>query len=227
MNFTPVIREFKKNWIISLLGIVLLTVGALVLSANEREAFRHHSGLDEALAAAVSIKYDFSQRSQNAKSPNYEGKLIHVSGPLKVQEPIADAAYNILVQSIRLRKIVQMYQWHEDFTDNQFAEDDSAARNYFYYKEWNEKLVDSRSFHSLSHQNPRSMLMQTQIMVADRAFIGDFEIGDAAKEMFTGWIDVTSDTRPDDSYIKMHSGIYYHTEDVFDPMVRNIIFFMF
>lgn len=126
-----------------------------------------------------------------------------------------------MVQSVKLKKIVQMYQWHEDYTENKFAEGDESSRNYFYFKDWNEQVIDSRSFHSFGHQNPHQLPMQSKIMIADRAYIGNFEIGEAAKDLFTGWNDVTSDTRPDDSYIKMHLGWYFHVDDLFDPIVGD------
>lgn len=116
--------------------------------------------------------------------------MIHVSGELRVQEPIADSTYNILVQAVKLRKIVQMYQWHEDYTENKFTEDE-ADRSYFYFKDWSEQVIDSRSFHSLGHQNPRQIPIQSRLMIADKVFINNFLIGDEAKALFTGWTDVT------------------------------------
>lgn len=115
-----------------------------------------------------------------------------------------------------------MYQWHEDYTENQFAEGDETQRNYFYFKDWNERVVDSRSFHSLGYQNPRQIPMQSKLVVNEKAFVGNFEIGDAAKELIQVWTEVTSDTRPDDGYIKMHMGWYYHVEDLFDPLVGDV-----
>lgn len=180
----------------------------------------HSRALDDALTEAVSIKSDNFQ-SVNAKTEDYEGKLVHVTGDLRIQEPISDATYNIMVQAVKLRKIVQMYQWHEDFTESKFAEGDETARSYYYFKDWNEKVVDSRSFHSIGYQNPRQLPMQSKTATADKAFIGHFEIGNAGKELFSGWIDVTSDTRPEDSYIKMHQGWYFHVDDLYEPLVGD------
>lgn len=127
-----------------------------------------------------------------------------------------------MTSSVKLKKIVQMYQWHEDYTENKFGEPDETARNYFYFKDWSENVMDSRSFHSLGHQNPRQLPMKSKLMINEKAFIGNFEIGDAAKEFFSDWIDVTSDTKPEDPYIKMHSGWYYHVEDLFEPLVGDV-----
>lgn len=173
------------------------------------------------MTEAVSFK-NANFQQPNEKSENYEGKLLHVHGELRVQEPIGDGTYNILVQSAKLRKHVQMYQWHEDYTESKFDAADESLRSYYYFKDWNSAVVDSRSFHSLSHQNPRQMPMQSKTMTAEKAFVGDFEIGEALKDLFVDWTDVTSDTRPEDNYIKMHLGWYYHVEDLFDPLVGDV-----
>lgn len=159
------------------------------------------------MTKTVSIKSDNFQ-TVNAKSADYEGRLLHIVGDLRVPEPLSDATYNIIVQAVKLRKIVQMYQWHEDYTENKFTEGDETARSYYYFKDWNEKVVDSRSFHSLGYQNPRQLPMQSKTLIAEKAFIGNFEIGEDGKELFSNDAcnDITSDTRPEDSYIKMHSG---------------------
>lgn len=44
----------------------------------------------------------------------YEGKVIHVIGPLQIMEPLSEPDYNIHVQAVKLRKRVQMYQWIEE-----------------------------------------------------------------------------------------------------------------
>lgn len=126
------------------------------------------------------------------------------------------------MQAVKLRKVVEVYQWHEDYTENKFATDESTSRNYFYYKDWSEHLISTQSFHSMSHQNPKKKPTEGKIMVAEKVFIGPFEICEEAKDKFNSWIDVTSDTKPEDFFIKMHSGAYYHCEDLFDPQIGDI-----
>lgn len=69
------------------------------------------------MTEVVSFKDENYVQSQG-KSEDYEGKLIHVNGELKVMEPIADPNYNILVQAVKLRKIVQvpdLTHYHSSF----------------------------------------------------------------------------------------------------------------
>lgn len=126
------------------------------------------------------------------------------------------------MQAVKLRKIVEIYQWHEDYTENKFATDESSDRNYFYYKDWSERLISSQSFHSLSHQNPKKKPMESKIMIAEKVYIGQYEICEEAKDKFNTWIDVTSDTKPEDYFVKMHAGAYYHSENLFEPEIGDI-----
>ncbi|CAO1429970.1 unnamed protein product [Diamesa serratosioi] len=222
MRFDKVLlQEYKNAWLTATIGIILSIVGSGVLYLNEGRAYKVNIALAEALKETISIIPDYYQRDSSAKSVNYEGKLIHVVNLLSVGEPLTDHVYNIQVQAVKLKKIVEMYQWHEDSTENKFAEDETT-KNYFYFKEWSGKPIDSRSFYLPGHTNPKTFPAQTQTLVAEHAFLGNFELSEDVKDMIKTFIDITSDTRPDDTYIKMHSGIYYHTDDLFDLKVGDI-----
>lgn len=85
---------------------------------------------------------------------------------------------------------------------------DIGERSYYYIKEWRDKLVDSRDFYRSGHDNPKTIPLATKIFVAEHAYIDQIEIGDSVKKNINNFLDVTSDTRPDDSSVKMHSGLY-------------------
>ncbi|CAO1442897.1 unnamed protein product [Diamesa hyperborea] len=224
MRFDKVLlQEYKNAWLTATIGIILSIVGSAVLYLNEGRAYKVNIALTEALKETISIIPDYYQRDVSAKSVNYEGKLIHVVNLLSVGEPLTDHVYNIQVQAVKLKKIVEMYQWHEDSTENKLiTADEQSTRNYFYFKEWSGKPIDSRSFYLPGHTNPKTFPAQTQTLVAEHAFLGNFELSEDVKDLIKTFIDITSDTRPDDSYIKMHSGIYYHTDDLFDLKVGDI-----
>lgn len=89
--------------------------------------------------------------------------------------------------------------------------------------DWKDKLVDSSRFYIRSgHENPKEFPIKNHIQVARHAYIGKYELGKAAKNEINDFIEITSDTRPEDPAIKLHSGLYYHCNDVFSPEIGDI-----
>lgn len=74
----------------------------------------------------------------------------------------------------------------------------------------------------MGHENPKMFPIKTLVQTASHVYIGKLELGTDAKSEITDYIDVTSDTRPDDSSIKLHLGLYYHCNDVFNPEIGDI-----
>lgn len=52
--------------------------------------------------------------------------------------------------------------------------------------------------------------------------MGHITVGSELKEKFTDFVEVTSDERPERRDIKLHMGIYYHCDDVWNPEVGDI-----
>lgn len=100
---------------------------------------------------------------------------------------------------------------------------ETQDRTYYYYRDWRDKLIDSRQFYIQSgHQNPAHFPIESQTQTAEIVSIGRYELGIEAKTRFNNFAELTSDTRPDDSSIKLHLGLYYHSNDIFEPEVGDI-----
>ena len=95
----------KNNRVI---GVVLLVIGVLAIVV----AFPHinemvsQSGSDQ----AISVEYD------KIDSANI-GKLIKVSGLLENDGAIADDVFGVSHNTVKLKRVVETYQWAKDCTE--------------------------------------------------------------------------------------------------------------
>ncbi|XP_055532420.1 transmembrane protein 43 homolog [Wyeomyia smithii] len=214
-------EALKSCWLAMLLGSILLTAGTCVLFWNEARAISIALSLEEAFNDAITASAD------RPYDRLYEGKLIHLSGWITTGEPLTEPDYNIQVQAVKLRRRVQMYQWIEEYVESRFGESDTTFqaddRTYYYTLDWRDELIDSRSFYIRSgHHNPSTFPMDTKTFVSERVHIGQYELGAELKERFNNFIEVTSDTRPEDPSVKLHAGLYYHCNDIWNPEVGDI-----
>lgn len=68
----------------------------------------------------------------------------------------------------------------------------------------------------------RDIPLKTLIYVAPSVKMGALRVGEAIKQKFHDFIEVTSDERPESGDIKLHMGIYYHCEDIWNPQIGDI-----
>lgn len=100
---------------------------------------------------------------------------------------------------------------------------ETEDRTYYYTLEWRDHLIDSRQFYLPSgHNNPKKFPIESVIHTADAVYINGYELGTEVKNKFNDYIELASDTRPEDLSIKLHLGLYYHSNDVFRPEVGDI-----
>ncbi|XP_050094744.1 transmembrane protein 43 homolog [Anopheles aquasalis] len=215
------VEVFQTCWLTTLFGALLFINGSVFLVWNEGRAIRILLSLDEALSDAFTVRADSPYEKQ------YEGRLVHLNGPMITGEPLTEPDYNIQVQAVKLKRRVQMYQWVEETVENRFGETvatvETDERSYFYNREWRDELVDSRSFYIRhGHHNPTAFPLDSTVHTSEHVYIGPYELGDSAKNRFQNFQEVTSDTRPEDPSVKLHSGLYYHSNDIWNPEVGDI-----
>ncbi|XP_006612478.1 transmembrane protein 43 homolog isoform X2 [Apis dorsata] len=180
-------EQFRESWLTAIIGLIMFATGMCLLFWNEGRAVKVAHSLDEALRNVAILP--------NAMKllPEYEGRLIHLSGPLKISEPLTEPDYGVIVSSVKLKRRVQMYQW-----------------------------VEIEEERRTGHHNPKEMPIKSQVQVADEVKIGAFIFGIELKKKFNDFVEVTSDERPERKDIKMHSGLYYHSSNLWKPKVGDI-----
>ncbi|CAH1102658.1 unnamed protein product [Psylliodes chrysocephalus] len=215
-------EEFERTWVTCLIGIGLLGFGCWLLTWNEGRAVHHAHSLDETYQNAVILNlYDLPLDSQN-------GKVVHVTGNLLIDEPLTESEYGVAIQAVKLKRRVQMYQWVEERSPRTDDDDTNAGTfnsisDYYYVTEWRDKLVDSTNFYIRhGHENPREIPLKSVTYVAPVVKLGHLELGEEIKEKFDEFVEITSDERPERKDVKLHMGIYYHCDDIWNPEVGDM-----
>src|SRR5712692_4326971 len=115
-----------------LFGAVLFIVSFPLLFWNEGRAVRTAQSLKEGLGAVVSVPAD-------KVDPASEGKLVHVSGAVKTQKPVADDQLAVQADAVKLIRNVEMFQWveHEKKESrSKIGGGSETVTTYDYKKEW-------------------------------------------------------------------------------------------
>ncbi|XP_012266096.2 transmembrane protein 43 homolog [Athalia rosae] len=212
-----VAEQFKESWLTAIIGSILFAAGMLLLFWNEGRAVRTAHSLDEALHNVVPLMNTKHVLSEN------EGRLVHFYGPLKILEPLTEPDYGIVIASVKLKRRVQMYQWIEIEEERSFGGVTEDEKHYYYTMEWKDKLVDSDQFYiRTGHHNPKVMPVKSQVQIANEIRIGALTLGEELKKKFNDFVEVTSDERPERKDIKLHSGLYYHSADLWNPQIGDI-----
>ncbi|KAJ0181157.1 hypothetical protein K1T71_003242 [Dendrolimus kikuchii] len=221
MDWAAVRAHFKQTWLTTLLSIVLFSGVTYFLIWTENQTIQNNLMLDELVSAAESI--DVHTGDEAAR---FEGRIVHIVGPLRILEPISEPDYNIQVQAIKLRKRVQMYQWIEETTEQDTFLSESAEesqKTYWYHKDWRDYVVDSSLFYIRpGHHNPTSMPIFSETHIAENVKIGWLYLGLDVKRKVNDYYEIWSDSRPERSDIKLHSGFYYHGESALQHEIGDL-----
>ena len=152
-----------------LVGLIFFVLAFPLLWWNEGRAVRTARSLSEGAGSIVSAPADSVDASK-------EGKLVHMSGPVTTDQPVADDALPVQVQGVKLIRNVEMYQWKEEKkseTRKKLGGGEETVTTYSYDKEWANGRIDSSQFqHPEGHENPESLPYETQTFVADPVKVG-------------------------------------------------------
>lgn len=157
-----------------IIGIILIIAMVFGLFWNEGRAVQTARSLDEGLGLVVTVP------STSVDAAN-EGKLVHTSGPVKVEGRLVDPMFGISAEGVRLVRNVEMFQWTEESkseTQKNLGGSEETVTTYTYRKEWSPAPVDSSEFQSPGgHENPEMTVTGTSIQTPS-ATLGAFELRD-------------------------------------------------
>jgi hypothetical protein len=155
----------------SLLGILLFIASIILLWWNEGRAVRTAKGLEEGLNIVVGLEEPILDEVNNKA-------LIHFNGQISTSDSLHDPAFHISVKGIKLKRIVEMYQWIEtesSTTNTKTGGGKETKKEYTYSKEWSSDLINSNQFEvKAGHVNPTKMLYESYTETAKNVTIGDF-----------------------------------------------------
>jgi len=145
------------------LGLALIIAGTLLLWWNEG----NFVGTGDALREAQAVTVELGDPTQLDISKN--GKLVHAAGPVETKDILTDPVFGLSVNSIRLERSVEFYQWVEDSTSEtkqKLGGGEETVTTYTYAPAWTSRPVDSAQF-----KDPQARLDNRNTV---RLNLGDF-----------------------------------------------------
>lgn len=159
-----------------LVGLILIAVTIGLLWWNEGRAVKRARALDEGLSQVVSV-------AANRVDPANEGQLTHVSGRADTPDILTDPEFGLSAQALKLRRIVEMYQWQEQSrseTREKLGGGTETVTTYSYRQGWSSDLIDSAHFKQPEgHRNPPQMPYGPWSEVASPVELGAFRLSSA------------------------------------------------
>jgi hypothetical protein len=156
-----------------LAGLALVAGSCVFLFWNEGRAVQTARSLSEGASTVVSVQTE-------RVDPGNDGKLIHVSGEVRVTTPLTDADFSVSAMALRLLRTVEMYQWKEERrteTRRNVGGSEETVTTYEYVRTWSDHRIDSSSFRRPEgHANPQ-MRYSGASLVARDATLGAFRPG--------------------------------------------------
>ncbi len=210
----------SKNSFLAVIVAVILGFYAFVdsfhlLSWNEGRSIAVYKKLQEGQKSFIAI-------SSNPIDPKNDGKLVYLNGPIATQETLVDPIFNISQNTIKLKRVVKMYQWTEEEHEHK-----NSASTYTYSKVWDEEPIQSSGFHDPNnHKNPSVWTYTSNRFVAKKVTLGDFRLSTAQIDRLENYIPLkVDDTHLNDVMKKsvlVRDGTYYIGEDPQSPTVGDL-----
>lgn len=206
----------------TVVGIGLFFLSFYVLFTNEGRALQTTSSLNEGLSQVVSLEPFSSLDLQN------NNHLVHLSAQLRTAQPLHDPNYRVVVQAVKLKRQVEMYQWveYQESKDYQENGETKTETTYNYNTEWKSELVNSRNFDKeIGHQNPSAMAVESVTVVAPEVRVGPFSLSKGLVEQINNFQTLSLRDFSAfhlDPFLSIDDDYFYHTQNPRRPEVGDV-----
>lgn len=184
MSLDQITKITSKSWFSRLgdafkgllFGLLLFIAAFPLLFWNEGRAVKTYKSLLQGEQEVVEIQHDSIQ-------PEFDGKLVHVSGMVDTKAVLNDEVFGISVNALRLRRDVEMYQWEETSrseTRRKLGGGEETVTVYSYGKVWSGTPISSSRFQEpAGHQNPGAFPYEGLERLARPVSLGAFTLSDS------------------------------------------------
>ncbi|XP_035517314.1 transmembrane protein 43 [Morone saxatilis] len=206
----------------TVVGVGLFFLSIYVLFTNEGRALQTASSLDEGLSQVVSLGPLSSFDLQN------DNRLVHLSAQLRTSQPLYDPNYRVVVQAVKLKRQVEMYQWVEYHESKDYQEngETKTETTYTYNTEWKSELINSRNFDKeIGHQNPSAMAVESVTVVAPEVRVGPFFLSKGLVEQINNFQTLSLRDFSAfnlDPFLSIDDDYFYHTQYPRRPEVGDV-----
>lgn len=206
----------------TVVGVGLFFLSFYVLFTNEGRALQTAASLDEGLSRVVSLHQYAGVDRQNDHRP------VHLSAKLRTSQPLHDPNYKVVVQAVKLKRQVEMYQWveHQESRDYQEDGETKTETTYTYNTEWKAELINSRNFDKeMGHINPSAMAVESVTVVAPEVRVGPFVLSKGLVEQINDFQTLNPRYVPPaelDAFLTVHGEYFYHTPSPLRPQVGDV-----
>lgn len=159
-----------------LIGLILLPGSGFLLFWNEGRAVQTARSLTEGAGVVRDVSADRPDAAN-------EGRLVHVSGPVRVTQAPLDSDLDVKPPggTLRLVRNVEMFQWIEENrseTRTRLGGGTETVTTSTYRRDWHAGRMDSSRFHQPDgHQNP-PLRYASRSFTAQGATLGGFRLSE-------------------------------------------------
>ena len=224
--------RIKDSFRGAIVGLILFVGAFPVLFWNEGRAVLRTQTLEEGEKVVLSIEADEIEWL-------YDEKLVHLTGKTATDETLSDDRFSVAVaNAIKLRRIVEMYQWQEEAhteTREELGGGSETITTYTYSKQWSSILDDSSQFRRPSgHQNPAYMPVKGKTFVAKKVKLGLFSLSKNMLKKMSNYQDLPitpeifakmqqkGGTLLDGKKIQLNQASYYIGDDPSYPKIGDL-----